>query len=229
MRSTTKSSAAEIEGKPNRIAALNQNPYPWLRRADLGGTFVFAVEGAMAGIAASLDLFGVLVLSFVTALGGGIVRDLLIGAAPPAAIRDWRYATTAFSGGALAFLLYQVLRQVPHPVLVGLDAAGLALFAVAGTAKALDYHLNPLSVALMGTITGAGGGVVRDIFLAQIPAVLQVEIYATAAMAGSVLMILGVRLGRSRKWMMVLGALLTFLIRVVAVWQHWNLPKVVHS
>jgi uncharacterized membrane protein YeiH len=142
----------------------------------------------MAGIEARLDLFGVLVLSFVTALGGGIVRDLLIGAAPPAAIRDWRYATIAFSGGALAFLLYQVVRQVPHPVLMALDAAGLALFAVAGTAKALDFHLNALSVALMGTITGAGGGVVRDIFLVQVPAVLQVEIYATAALAGSLLM-----------------------------------------
>ena len=80
----------------------------------------------------------------------------------------------------------------------------------------------------MGTITGAGGGVVRDIFLAQIPAVLQVEIYATAAMAGSLLMIAGVRMGRSRKWMMVLGALLTFLIRVVSVWQQWNLPRLVH-
>jgi uncharacterized membrane protein YeiH len=226
--STTPSGAAGTGEEPNRIAALNQNPYPWLRRADLAGTFVFAVEGAMAGVEASLDLFGVLVLSFVTALGGGIVRDLLIGAAPPAAIRDWRYATTAFSGGTLAFLLYQVVSRVPHPVLTGLDAFGLALFAVAGTAKALDYHLNPLSVALMGTITGAGGGVVRDIFLAQIPAVLQVEIYATAAMAGSLLMIAGVRMGRSRKWMMVLGASLTFLIRVVAVWQQWNLPRLVH-
>jgi uncharacterized membrane protein YeiH len=224
--SATRSSAAGTGKEPNRIATLNQTPYPWLRRADLAGTFVFAVEGAMAGIEASLDLFGVLVLSFVTALGGGIVRDLLIGAAPPAAIRDWRYPTTAFSGGALVFLLYQVVRQVPHPVLIALDAAGLALFAVAGTAKALDFHLNALSVALMGTITGAGGGVVRDVFLAQVPAVLQVEIYATAALAGSLLMILGVRMGRSRKWMMVLGALLTFLIRVIAVWQRWNLPTV---
>jgi uncharacterized membrane protein YeiH len=204
---------------------LNQKPDRWLRAADLAGTFIFATEGAMAGIEAGLDIFGVLVLSFVTALGGGITRDLLIGAAPPAAIRDWRYPTTAFSGGALAFLLYQVVRQVPHPVLTTLDAAGLALFAVAGTAKALDFRLNALSVAMMGTITGAGGGVVRDLFLAQIPAVLQVEIYATAALAGSVLMIAGVRLGRSRKWMMVLGALLTFLIRIVAVWQRWNLPR----
>ena len=122
-------SAAGSGEEPNRIDALNQNPYPWLRRADLGGTFVFAVEGAMAGVEAGLDLFGVLVLSFVTALGGGIVRDLLIGAAPPAAIRDWRYATTAFSGGTLAFLLYQVVSKVPHPVLIALSA-GLALFAV---------------------------------------------------------------------------------------------------
>jgi uncharacterized membrane protein YeiH len=136
---------------------------------DLAGTFVFAIEGASAAIRSGLDLFGVLVLSFVTALVGGVIRDLLIGAVPPQAIRDWRYAATAFIAGAATFLLYRLVQQIPPSALIALDAAGLALFAVAGAEKALDYEINPFIAMLMGTITGVGGGTVRDILLAQVP------------------------------------------------------------
>ena len=111
--------------------------------ADLAGTFVFATEGAVAAIAASLDLFGVLVLSFATALCGGVARDVLIGATPPQAIRDWRYPITAFTAGAITFLSYELVRRVPTPLLTSLDAAGLALFAVAGTQKALPMACIP--------------------------------------------------------------------------------------
>src|SRR5260221_7468522 len=100
--------------------------------ADLAGILVFAVEGALAAILGELDLLGVMVLSFATALGGGVIRDLLIGAIPPQAIRDWRYSAVAFAGGALTFFLYPFIRHIPDQVLIGLDAAGLAFFAVAG-------------------------------------------------------------------------------------------------
>lgn len=198
-----------------------------LLAVDLIGTFVFAIEGAMAAIASQLDFFGVMVLSFTTALGGGVIRDLLIGAVPPASIRDRRYPITAFVGGAVVFFLHQFVKQIPSPVLIGLDAAGLSLFAMAGAAKALDYEIDPFMAVLMATITGVGGGTIRDLFLAQIPRVLRVDIYAVAALIGAAVMVTGVRRGLPRTPMMVLGGVVCFVLRVVSVWQHWNLPRVI--
>lgn len=203
-------------------------PAPELRRlvfaADLAGTFVFATEGALAAIAGGLDLFGVLVLSFATALCGGVARDVLIGAVPPQAIRDWRYPITAFAAGAITFLSYEFLRQVPTPLLVTLDAAGLALFAVAGTEKALAYGLHPFMAILMGGITGVGGGTVRDILLSRVPAILRVDIYATAALAGAAVMLAAQKLGLPASLAVVLGAITCFALRMLSVWQHWQLP-----
>jgi uncharacterized membrane protein YeiH len=125
---------------------------------DLIGTFVFAVEGALAGIDAGLDVFGLLVLSFVTALGGGTIRDLLIGAIPPNSIRDWRYGATAFAGGGAVFFFHPLFQRVPTHLMITLDAAGLALFAVAGVGKALEYGITPLLAIMMGAVTGAGCG-----------------------------------------------------------------------
>lgn len=194
---------------------------------DLAATFLFAVEGAMVAVAANLDFFGVMVLSFATALGGGIIRDLLIGAIPPASISENRYAITAFIGGVVVFFTHQFVRQIPPSIVIGLDAAGLGLFAVAGAAKALDYKINPFMASLMGTITGVGGGTVRDIFLAQVPAVLRVDIYAVAALVGSAIMVIGIRRGISRTLMMVLGAVICFLLRIISIWQNWNLPRAI--
>lgn len=193
---------------------------------DLIGTFVFAVEGALAGINAQLDIFGLLVLSFVTALGGGTIRDLLIGAIPPNSIRDWRYATTAFSGGIAVFCFHGLFERVPMQLMMTLDAAGLALFAVAGTEKALDFGINPLLAIMMGAVTGAGGGTVRDILLAQIPGVLHSDVYAAAALAGSIVVVIGVAMKLRKAWAMSFGAAVCFVLRMVAVQQHWNLPKV---
>jgi uncharacterized membrane protein YeiH len=192
--------------------------------ADLLGTLVFAVEGATIAIRSDLDLLGILVLAFVTALGGGIVRDLLIGAAPHASIHDWRYGVTAFLGGAGVFLFHQFLEALSPHVLLVLDAAGLALFAVAGAGKALSYSINPFVAVLMGGITGVGGGTIRDILLARVPTVLRSDIYATAALAGAAVFILGLRLRGPRTAMASLGGTVCFLLRMVSVWQHWNLP-----
>jgi uncharacterized membrane protein YeiH len=197
-----------------------------MRAIDFAGTFVFAVEGALAAVRAHLDLLGVLVLSFTVALGGGIRRDRLIGAVPPLAIRDWRYPLVAFAGGASVIALYGLVQEVPLPVLVVLDAAGLSLFAVAGATKALSYGIHPFPAVLLGTITGVGGGTIRDIMLAQVPIVLRADVYATAAMAGAAVMVLGIRLGWRRLPMSILGGLVCFALRMVSVWQHWNLPGV---
>ena len=202
---------------------ITVRPDKLLRAVDLSGTFLFAMEGAATAIRGGLDLFGVLVISFTTAFGGGIIRDLLIGDTPPASLRDRRYAITAFTGGAVVLLLHPFLRQLSSPIVIGLDAAGLALFALSGAAKALDRGIDPFIAVLLGTITGVGGGTIRDIFLARIPAVLRVE-YAVAALLGSAIMVIGVSRGLPRRWMMAAGGVFCFTLRVVSVWQHWNLP-----
>src|SRR3984957_7910156 len=162
--------------------SIKYNPRKLLLIADLAGTLLFAIEGATAAVSGDLDFLGLMVLAFATALAGGIFRDLLIGAVPPASLRDWRYPATAFVGAAAVFFLHHFLRKIPLPVMIDLDALALALFAVAGTEKALEYRLNPFIAVLLGTVTAVGGGTVRDIFLAQIPRVLNVDIYATAAL-----------------------------------------------
>jgi uncharacterized membrane protein YeiH len=208
---------------------MKYNSSELLFTLDLAGTFVFAVEGAMAAIRGNLDFLGLMVLSFATALGGGVVRDLLIGAVPPGAIRDWRYSVVAFTGATVTFFLHHFVQEIPSQVLIALDAAGLALFAVAGTQKALNYGIHPFMAILMGTITGVGGGTVRDILLAQVPTVLRADVYATAAMAGAAVMILGRKFGLRPALTAVLGGVFCFVLRVVSVWQHWNLPRVAGS
>jgi uncharacterized membrane protein YeiH len=171
-------------------SVLKHNPRKLLLFADLAGILLFGIEGATAAANADLDFLGLMVLAFATALAGGIFRDLLIGAVPPASLRDWRYPATAFAGGAVVFFLHHFLKRIPTPIMIDLDAIALALFAVAGTEKALEYNLNPFIAALLGTVTAVGGGTVRDIFLAQVPRVLNVDIYATAAFVGAAVMVL---------------------------------------
>jgi len=194
--------------------------------ADIAGTLLFAMEGASAGISNNLDLLGLLVLAFATALGGGILRDLLIGDVPPPGLKDWRYAATAFAGGALVIVLHQFVDTIPGNMTMVLDAAGLAFFAIAGTEKALLYKMHPFIAVLLGTITGVGGGTVRDLFLARVPRVLQADVYATAALAGSVVMILCIRARLKPAVGAFAGGVVCFVLRVVSVWEHWNLPKV---
>jgi uncharacterized membrane protein YeiH len=122
---------------------------------ELLGTLLFAVEGAMAGIVAHLDVLGLIVLAFATALGGGLVRDLLIGDVPPACLKDWHYSATALVGGVIAFVLYRSVAAVPTDIMIAFDAAGLSLFAVAGTRKTLQWGLHPFVAILMGTITAS--------------------------------------------------------------------------
>jgi uncharacterized membrane protein YeiH len=194
---------------------------------DITGTVVFALEGATSAMAGGLDVFGVMVLSFATALGGGVIRDLLIGATPPAALLDWRYPVVAFLAGGIAFAFHGFLHEIPPSLLTGLDAAGLALFAVAGADKALAYRINPFVATLLGTITGVGGGTIRDVLLAQVPAVLRVDVYATAALAGAAVMVIGVKLHLPPTLAAFCGVAVCFALRMTAVTLHWNLPHAV--
>jgi uncharacterized membrane protein YeiH len=193
---------------------------------DLLGAFVFAVEGGLAAIRSDLDILGLLVIAVATALGGGMIRDVLIGAIPPNSVRDWRYPATAFLGGGAVFFFYQVIQQVPQGLLITLDAAGLALCAIAGAGKAMEYGINPLLSVLMGAVTGVGGGTIRDILLNRVPGVLRSDVYAAAALAGALVVVIGLRMKVPRWITMTLGAVVCFTLRMVAVWLHWNLPKV---
>src|SRR3954447_25225013 len=190
---------------------------------DLIGTFVFALSGAASGVKNKLDAFGVGVLAFVAGNAGGVTRDLLIGAVPPAAINDWRYVAVSLVAGAVTFVWYPNVKRL-QPIVLLFDAAGLGLFAVSGTQKALAVGISPLVAALLGMLTGIGGGVLRDLLVNEIPVVLRADLYALAALAGAAVVVGGHLAGWSPTATTIAGAMLCFGIRLMAIRRRWNLP-----
>ena len=191
---------------------------------DLIGTFVFALSGAASGVKNKLDVFGVGVLAFVAGNAGGVTRDLLIGAVPPAAIKDWRYVAVSLVAGVVTFVWYPRVKRL-QPIVLLFDAAGLGLFAVAGTQKALAFGVNPIVSALLGMLTGIGGGVVRDLLVNEIPVVLRADLYALAALAGAALVVGGHLLHWPPTATTIAGAILCFGMRLFAIRRGWNLPS----
>ncbi len=190
---------------------------------DLVGTFVFALSGATAGVKHRLDLFGVLVLAFAAGNSGGIGRDVMIGAVPPAAVSDWRYVAVSILAGLITFYWYRIINRLSSPVLV-FDAAGLALFAVSGAGKALAFHAGPVAATLLGMLTGIGGGMVRDVLVREIPTVLRTELYAVAALIGAAVEVIGRMLYLPSSGAAAAGAVLCFGIRFMAMRHGWQLP-----
>lgn len=197
---------------------------PGVTTADLAATALFALEGAAVGVAAELDLFGVLVVACVSALGGGTLRDLLIGAVPTASVRDVRYVVVSVLGGAVTFLFFSSGLDAASEVLVLLDSAGLALFAVVGATKAHDFGLPALSAALVGTVTAVGGGAMRDVLVDRVPLVLREDVYATAALLGAAIVAWGLARGHDRGRVAVVGGFACFVLRMVAQHYGWSLP-----
>ena len=197
---------------------------PFLDAVDLLGTFVFALSGAAAGVKSRFDLFGLMALSFAAGNAGGITRDLLIGAVPPAAITDWRYLGVCLLAGLVTFFWYPNIDKRRRMVLL-FDAAGLGLFAVAGTQKALIAGLNPVIAIFMGVLTGIGGGILRDVLVNQTPTVLDADIYAVAALAAGFVVAIGHIVHCPAFVTMTVGALLCFWLRVMAIYRGWHLPK----
>lgn len=195
---------------------------------DLGGTFVFAISGAAAAVKHRLDIFGVLVLAFAAGNAGGITRDLLIGAIPLAAIAHWSYVGVSILAGFVVYFRYPLIARLNNPVL-WFDAAGLAFFAVAGAEKALLFHLNPAMAALLGMLTGIGGGMLRDVLVSEVPTVLRADLYALAALAGAVVVVAGHLLGLHPIGPAVIGGLLCFALRFMAIRYGWHLPSARHS
>jgi uncharacterized membrane protein YeiH len=191
---------------------------------DLAGTFAFAISGATAARRCNLDLFGILVIAFITACGGGIARDLCIGAIPPAGLSDWRYLFTAIVAALLTVVAYPWVERLTYPVRL-FDAMGLGLFAVYGAHKALLFGHNAEVAILLGMITAVGGGMARDVLLTRVSVVLQKEIYALAAFAGAALAVIGEYYRWPAVWATWLPILFCFGLRFLSLRYHWNLPR----
>jgi len=190
---------------------------------DLVGIFVFAISGALVAVRKGLDLFGVLVLGGTTGLGGGFLRDVLIGATPPAALADWRYLLVPMAAGLVTFVWHPSLGR--HERWVNLfDAFGLSLFCATGALKAVEYGLGPIPAALMGMLTGIGGGMLRDVLAGHVPWIFRGELYATPALAGAAVAVVLRRAEVALPIAAALGAGVCLVWRLLAVWRDWRAP-----
>ena len=196
---------------------------------DLAGTFVFALNGALTAIReARLDIVGVLALGMFTAMGGGIIRDVLIDSLPPATFSDWRYLVVAAGGALLAFFLGRRLDRIALSINV-LDAMGLSLFAVTGALKALDAGMAPLPAVLLGAITGVGGGTLRDVLLGRVPSVLSSGLYAIPALVGAAILVAAHVLELQGLVAALVAAGVCFAIRVVGIRYDLDAPAPRHT
>ena len=190
---------------------------------DLGATFVFAISGATEGVQRRLDLFGVLVVAWAAARGGRHRSRPADRRRAARAIADWRYLGAAVIAGLVGFFASDLIARLRTPVLL-FDAAGLCLFAVTGTQKALAYELSPVMAAVLGMITCIGGGVARDLLTLQVPMVLRAELYAVAALAGAGSVSLGFWLGLPAQPVSLVGAALCLFLRLMSIYRGWRLP-----
>lgn len=192
--------------------------------ADLIGIAAFAASGALVGVRKGLDAFGVVVLGGVTGLGGGVMRDVLIGDTPPAALRDWRLLAVAAGAGLVVSFLHPAIGRRTERVINIFDAAGLSIFSAVGVSKAHDYHVGSLAAILLGVITGIGGGILRDLLAGRPPIVLREGLYAIPAAAGSAVTMLAISAGVDTIGVTLLGAAVCGVWRLLAMWRHWQAP-----
>lgn len=192
---------------------------------DLAGTFAFALNGALTAVrAARLDIVGVVTLGIITALGGGILRDVILDDLPPASFEDWRYITIATAGGLLAFGFGRGLQRLATPIVV-LDAAGLSLFATVGASKALEFGLDPMPAVILGAVTGVGGGTLRDVLIGRVPTVLYTGLYAIPALVGALITVVGSATPIHETVTASVAAGICFVIRLVGVRFDLNAPR----
>lgn len=198
---------------------------PLLLVLDLIGTFVFGLNGALTAVrTARLDIVGVVTLGVITAVGGGIIRDVLIGAIPPATFRDWRYLALATCGALIAFVASRRLARLEMPIVV-LDAVGLSVFAVMGTAKARLYGLETGPAILLGVVTAVGGGTIRDTLVGEVPSVLRSDLYAIPALVAAAITVVLLEV-RIYGLATALGAAaVCFAIRMLAVRYGLQAPR----
>lgn len=191
---------------------------------ELAGTFAFAISGATAAKQRGLDVFGICAIAFTVACGGGIIRDVCIGAVPPAGLSVWYYLVTSLLASAVTISMYSWVKRIDHPVIL-FDALGLSFFAVTGADKAYVYTANVEAAILLGTTTAVGGGVLRDVLLNRVPIILKREIYASAALLGSSIVVIGSYFSvLPISYLFLLALIICFLLRIFSLRYHWNLP-----
>lgn len=191
---------------------------------DLLGTVTFALNGALtASRRVRLDIVGVVALGVITATGGGMVRDILLGALPPAALERWYYLAAATAGSLVAWLIARPPRALTRMIVL-LDAVGLSVFAVAGAQKASSMGLQPAPAIILGTVTAVGGGTLRDMLIGEVPTVLTNDLYAIPAMAGAAVAVLAGTYDLLPFPAAILGAVVCFAIRMVGVRYGLNAP-----
>lgn len=195
-----------------------------LQTLDLVGIFVFAISGGLVAVRNQLDILGVVVLAMATGLGGGVIRDVVIGAVPPPAVADWRYLLVPVVAGLVAFWLHPAVGRLEREINV-FDAFGLGLFCVAGALKAQEYGLGPAPSAALGMVTGVGGGIIRDLLAGRIPVIFRTgELYAIPALAGAAIAATGAELGVVHGVILAPAALVTIGWRLIAVRRGWRAP-----
>ncbi|MFH8755189.1 trimeric intracellular cation channel family protein [Streptomyces atroolivaceus] len=206
---------------------LNELFTPSVQHAlDIVGIFVFAISGALLAVRKNFDVFGIAVLAEVTALGGGIFRDVMIGALPPAAFTDLGYFVTPLIAAGLVFFLHPHVERIQVGVNV-FDAAGLGLFCVSGTIKAYEYGLGLTSSAALGLATAVGGGVLRDVLANEVPSLLRWDrdLYAVPAIVGAVMVVLCIRFEALNAYTSGAAAVTAFVLRLFAMRFHWRAPR----
>jgi uncharacterized membrane protein YeiH len=191
---------------------------------DLTGTFAFALSGAIAAQQRRLDLFGIAASAYIVACGGGIVRDVCIGAIPPVGLSEWRYLAVALLAVLAVIAAAPLVRRLTYPVRL-FDGLGMGFFAVTGAHRALEFGHGAEAAILLGMVTAVGGGVMRDVLLNRIPLILQKEIYASAALLGATLEVVGEHQGWSTRWVTWTGIVASTGLRLLSLHYGWQLPR----
>ncbi|EMI7296009.1 TRIC cation channel family protein [Vibrio parahaemolyticus] len=191
---------------------------------DLFGTAIFAVSGVLLAGRLKMDPFGVIVLGSVTAIGGGTIRDMALGATPVFWITDTTYLWVIFITCLLTMILVRRPKRLAWWVLPVCDAIGLAVFVGIGVEKALAYNASGMVAVIMGVITGCGGGIIRDVLAREVPMVLRSEVYATACIIGGIFHTMAVSMGYDHSTALLAGVISTLVIRLGAIRWHLSLP-----
>jgi uncharacterized membrane protein YeiH len=195
----------------------------WFHWIDLAGVAVFAVSGTLMAFKKHMDGFGVIVLAAVTAIGGGTLRDMILDL-PVFWVRDPSFFYVIIAAALLTIVWLRSHRSFPQRYLLIADAFGLAFFNVMGLQKALTYGASPFVAIALGTMTAVFGGLIRDVICREIPLVLKGELYATTCIIGGAAYVTLMLLGQSTAVCMLVGLVLTLMVRLCAMRWHWHLP-----
>lgn len=196
-----------------------------LNLIDILGTVAFAISGVFAAMQKRLDVFGVFIIAFITAIGGGTLRDIMIGDLPVSWMRTINYSLIILGSSVVAILFNNTIRNFQRTLSL-FDSLGLGFFTVLGLQKGIDYGLHPGICIALGTVTGCFGGVIRDISLNNIPLIFHKEIYATACIAGGSLYFLLLQTNMASEWLDIISIATVVIVRITAVQYDLRLPDI---